>query len=87
MFIQRLPIFYAAPEELRPFRNGGDWIRSFRQEAPESGVMPAELLARAVAVVANATAELPNLLRELLARHAAEILVHVVTGFGLLFAE
>jgi hypothetical protein len=47
-----------------------------RQETPELGVMPAELVPRAVPVGANALAELPHFLDQRFARHAEHIVVH-----------
>jgi hypothetical protein len=76
LLIERLAVANTASEELRPVGNFGERVDLFRQEAPESGVMPAEIVLRAVAMLADAVPQLPNFRDELLARHLFEVIVH-----------
>jgi hypothetical protein len=66
LFVQRLPVPHTPSDELRPFRYDWQWILLLGKEAPQRGVMPAELVSRAVSMGANATAELPDFAEELL---------------------
>src|SRR5712691_1995837 len=45
-----LPVGDVASQELRPGRNGDRWVDLLGQEAPEFWVMPAQVVAAAVAV-------------------------------------
>jgi hypothetical protein len=47
-----------------------------RQEAPQRGVMPAELVTGAVTVGANAAAELSHFLDQMLSGHPGQVFVH-----------
>lgn len=57
LLIERLPIPYAATEELRPIGNDRKWIRSLRQQRPQRRMMPTQIVAGAVTVLANTLAE------------------------------
>src|SRR6185436_7903572 len=81
LLVQRLAIPQAAPQELRPSGDPGQRVGLLGQEAPERRVMPAELLAGAVAVRPDALTQPPRLGDQLLARHGFEILVHATSGF------
>jgi hypothetical protein len=50
LLIERLPIENAPAQELRPFRYDGEGVGFFWQQTPELGMVPAELMARAVSV-------------------------------------
>jgi hypothetical protein len=67
LFVERLPVPHTSTDELWPFRDRREWIRLLGKKTPERGMMPAELMARAVSMRANATAELLDLADELLA--------------------
>jgi hypothetical protein len=67
LFVQRLTVPHTSPDEFRPFRYDREGILLLGKKAPQRGVMPAELMARAVSMGANATAELLDLIDELLA--------------------
>jgi hypothetical protein len=82
LLIERLAVANAAPKELRPIRHGGKRVLLLREEAPETGVMPAELLTGAVSVFANAPAKLENLLHQLFAGETGQILIHQCTSLG-----
>jgi len=71
LLIERLAIANAAPKELRPIGHRGKRVLLFREEAPETRVMPAELLTGTVPVLANAPAQLANLLQQLFAERPA----------------
>jgi hypothetical protein len=64
--VQRLTVPHTSPDELWPVRYDREWILLLWKKAPQRGVMPAELMARAVSMGANATAELVDLIDELL---------------------
>jgi len=76
LLIERLAIANAPPEELRPIGHRGKRVLLFREEAPETRVMPAELLTGTVPVLANAPAQLANLLQQLFAGETGQIFVH-----------
>lgn len=52
--VQRLPVTDAALEELRPVRHDRHRVGGFRQQPPQVGVVPAQLVSHAVAVLADA---------------------------------
>src|SRR5262249_33924638 len=74
--VEGLAVAHAAADELRPGRDGGHRVRLLGEEAPERGVVPAERVPRAVAVGADAPAELLDLGDELVAGHVVEVGVH-----------
>jgi hypothetical protein len=67
LLVERLTVPYASPNEFWPFRDDWEWILLLGKKAPQRGMMPAELMASAVSMGANATAELLDLRDELLA--------------------
>src|SRR5262245_8190098 len=67
LLVEGSAVLDAPLQELRPLRNRGDGIRLLRKEAPEGRVVPAEILLRAVAVLADAAAQLLRLGNELIA--------------------
>lgn len=77
LFVKRLPILKAAFKELRPIRHFRQRIALFRQQAPQSRMMPAELMPIAVAMRTDALPQLFDLFDELLARHLLQVTVHV----------
>jgi hypothetical protein len=66
LLVQRLAVVNAAANELRPVGHNGQRVGFFRQQRPQRGVVPAQLVARAVAMRANALAELFDFNNELL---------------------
>ena len=76
LVVQRLPISNAAAHELRPVRDNGQRVGLPGQQPPQSRVMPAKLVFGAVAVVANARAQLTDLGDQLVTRHLLEIVIH-----------
>ena len=78
MFVERLAIPDAALHELRPVWNDNGRIGSLRQQGPQVWMMPAQFVARAIAMLANALAKSFYLRRQLFARHLLEIVVHAV---------
>jgi hypothetical protein len=62
--IERLAIPEASPQKLGPIRDGWKRIACLRQKAPESGMMPTELVTGTVAVFANSCAQSPDLCNE-----------------------
>src|SRR5688500_5458204 len=80
LLIERLPIVYAAAKELRPRGHRGLWVRALGQETPERRVVPAECLARAVAMSADACSQPPDLGDDLLAGHCLEVIVQESSG-------
>jgi hypothetical protein len=65
--VERLTVPHTPADELRPGRYDRERILLLGKKAPQRGVMPAELMARAVSMGANATAKPPDLGDELLA--------------------
>ena len=57
LLVERLTIPYAAAEELRPIGDDRQWIRLLGQQRPQSRMMPAQFVARAVAMPANTLPE------------------------------
>ena len=76
LLIERLAVPQAAPEKLRPRRDGRNRVSPFREKPPERGVMPAELVSAAVAVLPDPRAQPLRLGHQLLARHRLQIVVH-----------
>jgi hypothetical protein len=76
LLIERLTIANAASEELRPIGHRRQRVLPLGEESPEAGMMPAELLTGAVAVLANASAKLAHLLDQLFAGEIGQVVVH-----------
>ena len=76
MVVERLPVADAASQELWPLRHLRQRISGFGQETPELGMVPAELMVRAVTVPADTVPQADNLLHELVPRERFEIVVH-----------
>ena len=76
LLVERSAIPQAALEKLRPLRDDRNWIGLFRQESPERGVMPTELMSRTVSMPTDPTPKFFDLVDELLTRHGVKILVH-----------
>ena len=74
--LERFAVLHAAADELRPVGHRRQRIGFFRQQAPEGRVVPAQLVAVAVAVLADPIAQLFHVRDQLLARHAQQIFVH-----------
>jgi hypothetical protein len=75
LLIERLTVSQTAAQELRP--RGDRWQRILvvRQQTPQRWMMPAELMASAIAVTANTLAQLSYLREQLVARHAVDVFV------------
>ena len=73
--VQRFAVLDTAAEELRPIGDFGDGRPTFRQQGPQIGMMPAEVLSRGVAVFANGGAEAFHLMDEGGAVHAGEVVI------------
>src|SRR5262245_37380569 len=80
--VERPAVADAAGQELRPRRDLRLWIGLLGQEPPQGRMMPAQVLARAVAVRANALAQPACFLDELLARHRLQVVVHAADTRG-----
>ena len=76
LLVERLPVLDAARQEFRPGRHRRHRVRLLGQQAPELGVMPAEVVAGRIAVLADAGAEFLHLRDQLVAREFVEIGVH-----------
>lgn len=75
LLIERLTISQTAAQELRP--RGDRWQRILvvRQQTPERWMVPAELMASAIAVTANTLPQLAHLSDKLFARHTVDVFV------------
>jgi hypothetical protein len=73
--VKRLPVPDAASHELGPVGDLRLWIRGFRQEPPELGMVPAEIVPGAVPMPPDPFSQTQNLVYELLAREYREFLV------------
>ena len=85
MAVERLPVTYAALQECGPGGDVRDRIGPFGEEAPQRGMVPAEVLAGAVAMLADALAEPAHFGDELVAREVVEVgverrVVHMQEG-------
>jgi hypothetical protein len=76
LVVERLPVADAASQELWPLRHFRQGISGFGQETPELGMVPAELMVRAVTVPTDTVPQADYLLHELAARERFEIVVH-----------
>ena len=76
MLIERLPIPDAAAQELGPLRNHRRWIAPFRQQGPQVGVVPAQIVLRAVPVCPYARPEHFDLGQQFLPGHGLKIIIH-----------
>ncbi len=75
--VQGFTVAEAALEKLRPGGNGDDGIDFIRKQVPKIRMVPAKVLAGAVAVLANAGAEFFDFGQQFLAGHGFEVFVHV----------
>ncbi|MBW3578718.1 MAG: hypothetical protein KY462_13455 [Actinobacteria bacterium] len=73
--IERFSVREATAQELRPWRYGNLRIDRLRQQTPELGMMPAEIVARTVPMSTDARPESLHLGDERLAVKALQILV------------
>ena len=75
--IQRFAVLNAAAQELRP--RGNAWLRIslLRQQAPESWMVPSQLVAEAVAVLPYARSKPPDILYKSVTIEIGEVFVHV----------
>jgi hypothetical protein len=76
LLVERLAVLQAAPKELRPLGHFRERIRPLGQEAPEIGMVPAEFVASAVAVLADALTQPLALDDELFVAQAFEVVIH-----------
>ena len=79
LLVERLAIPDTASHELWPFRDRGHRVRWLWQQAPKRGVMPAQFVARAVSMGADASAQSLDLGDQLFARHPFHVVVHFFT--------
>src|SRR5262245_19484936 len=79
LVIKRLAVANAAAKKLRPCGDGRQRILLVRQQTPKRGMMPAEVVARAVAMHADALPQFLGLLDQLRARHPIQVFVHNVS--------
>src|SRR5262249_26501115 len=77
--VQRLPVLHASLDELRPLRDDRNGVGLLGQKAPQVRMKPAQIVESAVAVLANAMTQLPNLRDQLFTRHRDKIIVHATT--------
>jgi hypothetical protein len=77
LLVERLAVTEAAPHELRPGRHGDPRLQRLRQEPPEGGVVPAEVVSAAVAVSAYAGAKALDLVDQLFTGEHVQVVVHV----------
>lgn len=73
--LEGLAIADAASQELWPLRHAWERISGFGQETPELWMMPAEVMASAVPVLADSLPQTPHLKDELVARKGLKISV------------
>jgi hypothetical protein len=64
LFVEGLTVPHTSSDEFWPFRYDREGIPLLGKKAPQRGVMPAELMACAVSMGANATAELLDFVDE-----------------------
>lgn len=79
LLIKRLAVRDASTQELRPRRDGDVGLDPFRQGPPEIRVMPAQVVSRAVAMVAYGAAEFDHFSDQLFSHHALEIVIHRIS--------
>jgi hypothetical protein len=77
LFVERLPVTDAAPQELGPGGNGEPRVERLREEPPEVRLVPAQVVSAAVAVSPDPVAEPLHFIDELFPRERVEIVVHV----------
>jgi hypothetical protein len=75
--LPRLAILNAATQELRP--GGNAWLRIglLRQQSPELWMVPAQFVAKAVAVLPYPRSKPPDFLYQCVAIEIGEVFVHV----------
>lgn len=78
MSIEGLPIPHAAADEFRPFGDDRQGIGLFGQKTPKCRMVPTELMAATVAVLADTSPELLYFVNELFTCHLLESSVHDV---------
>ncbi|OGB22977.1 MAG: hypothetical protein A3I66_08080 [Burkholderiales bacterium RIFCSPLOWO2_02_FULL_57_36] len=78
LFIERLTIPDATPEKSRPLRYDRRNSRWLGQQAPHRRMMPAEVLLRAVAMLADGIAEFDHFRNEFIARQVIEVRIHEI---------
>jgi len=81
LFVERLAVTHAAPDERGPLGNHRLRVRPLRKQAPQTGVVPAQLVLGAVAMFADARAQLLDLADQLLTSHLLDIFVHAGPPF------
>lgn len=77
MCVERRAVLNATPHELRPLRYYRHMLRRrLWKQIPQVGVMPAELLARAVAMFPDPGTQSFDFIHQLRVRHSGQILIH-----------
>ena len=74
--VKRLAILQTTTQELRPCWHARNRIAPLRQQSPQLGMMPAELMARAVTVCANARPQTLDLRNQRLSIQPVDIFIH-----------
>lgn len=80
--IERLAIAETTAKELGPFRDGEAGIDFFGEEIPKLRMMPAEVMAGAVTVLADACAEFFDFGDELVPVQVLEVFVHKLASLS-----
>jgi hypothetical protein len=75
LVIQRVAVADATPQELGPVRHLGDRVGGFREQSPEAGVMPAQIMTSAVAMLSNRLSEPHDLVEKLVPREGLKVSV------------
>jgi hypothetical protein len=73
--VEGLAVGDAASEELWPFGDNRDGVGRLRQESPELGMVPAEVVSGTVAMFADTSSQAEHLLYELVTRESIEFCV------------
>src|SRR5687768_16693423 len=83
LLVERLPVADAPAHELGPLGHDREWVGALRKQRPQGRVVPAQLVAGAVAVLADALTKALHFGQELLARHLVEVFIRFHGGSSL----
>jgi hypothetical protein len=78
LFIQGLAVAEAAAQKGRPLGHGGGGGGLLGEQGPKGGLVPAEVLTRAVAVGADGLAQTGDFRDELFAGHGGQVSIHTM---------
>ena len=79
LLVQRLAITDTAAHELRPLWHGNVSVEPFRQQVPERGLVPAEIVSGRIAMLPDAGAQFFDFDEKLVSRQHFEIFIHWFT--------